>query len=421
VSDSTAGLTQNRNWLLLFSAQVTSLVGSGVTSVALAVFAYQLSGSNATVVVGTALMLRILAFLLFSQPAGILADRSDRKRILIAADVVRVALLCAFPFLTQVWHIYLLIFLINAATAFFTPTFEATIPGVVRDDQYTRALSMSRVSIDLEAALGPLVAGALIVWVGVRWAFWFDSLTYIVSALLLVRVRFPAIAAATPAAQAENRRMITELTFGSRIILREPALRQALVLHVAEAIAGAVAIVTTVVYVRDVLGRGEGSFALAMAGLGAGSSLAALLLARRAPSLPQGNASGHEARHRYARHMLLLGGCMLSLALLPGLARPGIALLLVLWALNGAGQALIAISSVSLLAEHTTDSERGRAYAAHFAWTHLFWLASYPGVGWLAKALGTMRTFSIAGVLCLILVAIASRMNRTHRTHPLAS
>src|SRR6266436_4725437 len=91
-------LWRNRDFRLLFSAQIISLLGSGVTTVGLALFAYQLTGGvSATAVIGNALTLRILAFLLFSQPAGVMADRVSKKRILIAADVIRFALLALFP------------------------------------------------------------------------------------------------------------------------------------------------------------------------------------------------------------------------------------------------------------------------------------------------------------------------------------
>ncbi|MGI9047515.1 MAG: hypothetical protein ACR2FI_12175 [Burkholderiales bacterium] len=96
-------LWRNRPYLLLFSAHVISLAGSGITTVGLALFAYQLvGGGSAAALIGNALMLRILAFLLFSQPAGIMADRLDRKRILIVADVVRFGLLALFPFIDSV-------------------------------------------------------------------------------------------------------------------------------------------------------------------------------------------------------------------------------------------------------------------------------------------------------------------------------
>lgn len=413
------GLFRNRNFARLFAAQLASLLGSGVTSVALAAFAYDLAGGNATVVVGTALTLRILAFVTLSPLAGVLADRVDRKRMLVAADLLRVGLLGLFPFVTTVWHVYLLIFAINAVTAFFTPTFEAAIPDVVGPRLYTRAVSLSRVAVDLESAGGPLVAAVLIATVGVRWTFWFDAGTYLVSALLVLSSNVPS--APKPKERFPWRDFVPQVTHGTRLLLREPALRQALVLHFAEAVAGAVAIVTTVVYVRDELRLGESAFAWAMAALGAGSTLASIVLARRAERVRRaggGLEDEHQRYHRWARRTLLVGGMMLGVALLPGFMVPGLGVLLLLWALNGAGQALVGIPSLGLLADHTQPDERGRAYAAHFALTHLFWLFTYPAAGYLAREIGTPATFTAAGAFCLLLVLGAGLIRGPRRGHP---
>ena len=89
-------LRANRDFRRVFAAQVAPLGGSGVTSVALAAFAYELTGADATAVVGTALALRILAFVTLSPIASVLAHRVDRKRMLVVADVLRVARLAAF-------------------------------------------------------------------------------------------------------------------------------------------------------------------------------------------------------------------------------------------------------------------------------------------------------------------------------------
>lgn len=413
-------LGQNRDFVRLFGAQLTSLLGSGVTSVALAAFAYQLSGRNATVVVGTALTLRILAFVLFAPAAGILADRIDRRRLLIGADIARVALMAVFPFITAVWQVYLLIFLLNAVTAFFTPAFEASLPELVGDKLYTRALAWSRVAVDVEAAGGPLVAGVLIALVGVKWAFWFDGLTYLVSAILVWRSRVPR--APAPTSPFPWPMLWTQATHGTRILLREPSLRRALVLHFAEAAAGACAIVATVAYVHEVLGLGNTAFALSMAALGLGSSAAALLASRRSERATEdaGSSAHHLAYHRWAIRAMAGGGTLLAIALLPGWLQPGLVMLLVLWALNGAGQALIAVPSVGLLAMHTQPDERGRAYAAHFALTHLFWLVTYPIVGYLARYAGAAKTFSIAGLLVLVLIPLSLAVGRgTHQPHAL--
>src|SRR6267154_6508633 len=220
-------LWRNRNFSLLFGAQVISLLGSSVTTVGLALFAYQLTGGvSATAVIGNALTLRILAFLLFSQPAGVIADRVSKKRILIAADVIRFALLALFPFITAVWQIYVLIFAINAVTAFFTPTFESSIPEVVGGEEYVKALSLSRVATDIEAVAAPALAGLLVAVLGLRWVFWFDAFTYLASASLVAMAAMPHVKRPLP--RISVRSFLKELTTGTRILLREPSLRQAL-------------------------------------------------------------------------------------------------------------------------------------------------------------------------------------------------
>ena len=381
-----------------------------MTTVGLALFAYQLTGGpSAAAVVGNALMLRILAFLLFSQPAGVLADRWDRRKMLVAADVIRCALLALFPFITAIWQVYALVFAINGVTAFFTPAYDASVPAVVARDYYVQAVSLSRVAVDVENVAAPALAGVLVAFFGVRWVFWFDAATYLVSAALVL---FASLSARTGKAAPpfSARAFLREVTHGTRVLLGEPSLRQALTLSFAEATAGAAAIVVTVVYVRDVLQRTNSAVAFAMACVGVGSALVALALARvtgRYEKSVRGPAALHGLRHRWARRALLVGGLLLGLLLLPGALTPPFLAFSFLWVLNGAGQALVAIPSSTLLAEHTRDDERGRAYAAHFALTHFFWLLAYPAVGHAAVRWGAPATFTAAGVLCLLVTVVA--------------
>ena len=174
----------------------------------------------------------------------------------------------------------------------------------------------------------------------------------------------------------------------------------------------------TVAYVRDVLGRGETAFAIVMAGLGLGSTLAAIILGRSTGRYEQGannQAVLHGRRHRWTARALLLGGLMLGLLLLPGVLMPPLVVFGLLRILNGAGQALIAISSSTLLAEHTVAEERGRAYAAHFALTHACWLITYPAVGHAAARWGAPITFTAAGIVCLLITAAATVLGRGSR------
>ncbi|MGQ2910122.1 MAG: MFS transporter, partial [Aliihoeflea sp.] len=86
-----------------------------------------------------------------------------RKAFLISMDVARGLIALALPFVDQVWQIYVLIFILQSASAGFTPTFQATIPDVLPEEKdYTKALSLSRLAYDMESLASPVLAAALL-------------------------------------------------------------------------------------------------------------------------------------------------------------------------------------------------------------------------------------------------------------------
>ena len=413
------GLWRNRDFVVLFSAQAISLTGSGVTTVALALLVHRIAGpAAATTVLGQALMLRIAAFLVFSQPAGILADRVSRKFVLIASDLIRLVVIGAFPFITTVWQVYAAVFAVNCLTAFFTPTFDASLPEVAGSEHYVQGLSYSRIAVDVEAIAGPAVAGILVALMGLKWVFWFDAATYLISALLVASVRVPSPGAA-PASLAAGV-LWRDITHGIRVLVREPSIRKALTMAMAEALAGACVIVVTVAYVRDLLHGSEADFSLAMMCAGLGSAISAIVLGRVTARMERRAASDavrHTVRHRWASAAVLSGGIVLSASLLPGWLTPPLSVIALLWALNGAGQALISIPSSTLVASHTARDERGRAFAAQFAITHACWLITYPLTGYLAGALGPAKTFTVCGLACLGITLAAMALGGETRPH----
>ncbi|MFT5113885.1 MAG: MFS family permease [Parasphingorhabdus sp.] len=119
-----------------------ALAGTGLSTIALALLAYDLAGSDAGIVLGTALALKMVAYVGIAPIVGGFAHRLPRRRLLIVLDVARAGFILCLPFVTEIWQIYALIFVLNACSAGFTPTFQATIPDVLPDEaQYTRALS----------------------------------------------------------------------------------------------------------------------------------------------------------------------------------------------------------------------------------------------------------------------------------------
>lgn len=140
----------NRVYGRLFTAQIIALVGTGLLTVALGLLAYDIAGARAGAVLGTALAIKMIAYVGVAPVAAAFAERLPRRAILVSLDLVRAAVAVALPFVTEVWQVYVLIFLLQSASAGFTPTFQATIPDVLPDEKdYTRALSLSRLDYDL--------------------------------------------------------------------------------------------------------------------------------------------------------------------------------------------------------------------------------------------------------------------------------
>ena len=104
---------RNVTFRKLFAAQVIALIGTGLSTVALTLLAYDLVGGNAASVLGIALAFKMLAYVLFAPIVGGLAHRFVRKKFLITMDVIRAGIILLIPFVTEVWQIYLLSRILN--------------------------------------------------------------------------------------------------------------------------------------------------------------------------------------------------------------------------------------------------------------------------------------------------------------------
>jgi len=118
----------------LFTAQVIALVGTGLSTVGLSLLAYNLAGDNAGRVLGIALAYKMIAYVFFAPLAGAIVHRFDRKPFLISLDIIRALLVLLMPFVSQLWHIYALIFLLNLFSAGFKPVFQAVMKRIVQTD-----------------------------------------------------------------------------------------------------------------------------------------------------------------------------------------------------------------------------------------------------------------------------------------------
>jgi MFS family permease len=175
-------LLRNARFLRLWIGQGTSFVGDAVSMVALVVLVVEITGSASAV--GGALVARLLPTIA-SPLAGVLADRVDRRIVLVASDLARAVLVLGLVFARDLATIYILVFLMGLARTVFNPTVRAAFPSVVGGGDLTRANALISGTFSVSETAGPALGGLLVATVSVDAAFVLDAVTYLISAVML--------------------------------------------------------------------------------------------------------------------------------------------------------------------------------------------------------------------------------------------
>lgn len=382
----------DRTYRHLFLAQIVALLGTGVATVALSLLAYDLAAEQAGMVLGTVFAIKMLAYVGIAPIAGAFAERLPRRALLVCLDLVRAGIALLLPFVTEVWQVYILIFLLQSASAGFTPAFQATIPDILTEEErYTRALSLSRLAYDLENLISPMLAAILLAVLTYHGLFIGTVLGFVASALLVGSVVLPGPRPDTGGS------LYKRTTRGLHIYLATPRLRGLLALSLAAAAAGAMVLVNTIVLVRGVLGLGEPQVAVALGVFGGGSMLAALILPRLLDRLPD--------RIVMMCGAVILPVALLALAVVLEIDRLVWGTLLGAWVAIGIGYSAVLTPSGRLLRRSTHAEDRPAVFAAQFALSHACWLVTYPLAGWLittsgpTAALCSLAALTITGMI----------------------
>ena len=405
-------ILKNRTFRHLFLAQIVALLGTGLATVALGLLAFDLSGQDAGLVLGIVFAIKMVAYVGIAPVAGAFANHLPRRKMLVGLDMVRASVACLLPFVGEVWQIFLLIFIMQAASAAFTPTFQATLPDILPEEKdYTRALSLSRLAYDLESLLTPTLAGFVLLVASYHALFYGTGVGFIASALLIVSTLLPK-----PAEDGARRSVYERTVRGTRIYLATPRLRGLLALCMTVAAIGSMVLVNSVVLVQGVLGRDEASLAYLLAAFGGGSMLAALLLPRLLDRLAD-------------RQVMLTGGWVMVLALgaLVVFARTGLfgyGSLIGVWFAIGLGYSSVLTPSGRLLQRSSHKADRPALYAAQFSLSHACWLVSYPLSGWLQTRFGMEITAAVLATIGLFSIVSAHFLwpnggsRALYHTHP---
>ena len=377
-------LWRHRVFQQLFWAHALSLFGSGLSSLALGLLAHELVGASASTVLGIALAIRIGVIVLCSPWSGQMAARWGARRVMVVADVMRCGVLVGFYFADAVWQIYALAVLLNLGSAIFTPIYRAVIPDVVTAAQYPKAAAIGSIAYDTANILSPSLAAFVIVLVGFRGNFVIDGITFLLSAVLILGL--PRLAAEVTSRETKPQ---VSVGHGIRAMFQRTRLRQSLFLALQTSIAGAFVIVSTVDLVKNELALSDTAYAWLMAAFGIGSVCGALVYARIST----------RARDR----MVKAAGPLMLAALAAVGGIPHYAIVMVAWALIGAGYSVLGVRGSEFLAADSAGDERPHIYAAHFALSHAGWGLTYPLAGVLTTLLGFGHT---AWIFATILLAV---------------
>ncbi len=369
-------------------AQTVNLFGDALTWLGLALLAYDLAGiEGASQVLSFGLLMRVSSFVVFAPFAGILADKIDRKLILVVTHLCRMVIVGLLPFVQQVWQFYVLVLLLNIFYAFFTPTFKATIPLIFTDKKfYGKAISLSSATYQLLGVLGPGIAGAFAVWFGTRQIFFIDGVTFLIAALLILLIP------STLKVKSENQtdKGWGDLKTGTFPLFKNPQIRFGLLMQLVASIVGAQILVNTITYIKGYLMLGSQEYGLIMSIFGLGATLGAL------------SCAFLSKKYRLVS-IILTGGILLSFSVMPA-NELGFVFVLPLWLLAGAAESLVNIPTETLIAENIPKHEQGRVYGAHFAWSHLWWVIAYPLAGWIGSSYSTNNFFIGSAIAILLLI-----------------
>jgi MFS family permease len=389
-------LLKNVRFMQLWVGQGISFVGDAVSMVALVVLVVQITGSASAV--GGALVARLLPTLA-SPLAGVLADRLDRRVVLVTSDLVRAVLVLGMVFARDLVVLYALAFLMGLARTFFNPTIRAAFPSVVGEGDLTRANSLISGTFSISITVGPALGGLLVASSGVSAAFLLDAVTYLVSAAFLSRIPLPR-------PQRDSREgFVQELRTGLSYLAGARVPLAIVVGAFLTILATDIATPAQVFLAKETFGTGDVGYGLLVSlwgvGMVAGSALTAVL-GDRVNLIP----------------LYFFGIFVWALALAGTGLSPTFIIALGALTLAGVSNGIDNVATDTILQKQVPDVLLGRVFSIRFLTYSIGEALAYPTGGLIMDAIGPRSTYLLAGVatataglFILFFLAVASTKN----------
>jgi MFS family permease len=371
-------LLRNARFLRLWIGQGTSFVGDAVSMVALVVLVVEITGSASAV--GGALVARLLPTIA-SPLAGVIADRVDRRIVLVASDLARAVLVLGLVFARDLATIYVLVFLMGLARTLFNPTVRAAFPSVVGGGDLTRANALIGGTFSTSIMVGPALGGLLVASIGVDAAFLADAVTYLISAILLSTVPLPH-----PRRESEEEAgFVRELRsgFGYLVGTRVPL---AIVVGAFLTILTINATVPAEVFLaKETFGAGDVGYGLLVSLWGGGMVLGSAMMA----------VLGNRINLVLLYFLSIFMGA--SALVGTGLA-PAFILALGALTVEGAATGIDNVATDTILQKRVPEAFLGRVFSIRFLGYSAGEALAYPLGGLLVDTVGPRSTYILAGI-----------------------
>lgn len=383
---------KKRDFSFLWTAQLISTIGSSLTDLAAAILVFRVT--NSALSVGLVLLVTALPTLFVGLFAGVFVDRFNRKRILLASDLLRGLLVLLIPLAVSQFGIaalYVIIFLAATVKQFFDPAWESVLPEIASEEELTAANSFLSISSFGSTAVGFALAGLLssLDRTKIELPFYIDSLTFFLSFVLVLLVRIRPRPASTEATNVGV--VISNLRDGMRTLWQIPILRSVLLAGLPVSLSfGLWNVLLLPMAIRE-LHATEFEYGLQEGLTSVGFVIAALLMAKVADRLAEGE-------------WIVLGIAGMGIFGLAYGLSPNIQFAIVMVTITGFLNAPYGIARRTILQRNTPREMRGRVFSAFFVSRDVLFLVGMAGAG-LADIVNT-RVLIIVSAVVLFAAAL---------------
>ena len=279
---------RNRYFSYLWTGQLISTIGDALTSLAASILVYEITGS--VFQVGLILMASAAPTLVFGLIAGVIVDRYDRKTIMIVSCLLRAVLVGLIPFLVlggdEIVWLYVLVLASASVQQFFDPANDSVLPEIATDEELGAANSLMAIAQFGSTAIGFALAGLITAQFSIAIAFWLDSVTFLISAVLIALVKIKPLVVEEVTT---IRDVVRNLGTGAGFIWRVPILRSMILLRVPVILAVGLQNVLLLPFAFKVLGAGEFEYGVQEAFTSVGFVVGSLVMATYADRLREGS------------------------------------------------------------------------------------------------------------------------------------